>query len=629
MAAYRRYSSGSSQLDGGDSLRFAKVSRRRFVIIGSVAALATAVGNAVCATPGWASGVVDATVGGLQDRAQELVADAEELMDALGSMDFAAAQEKAYAVRDAAVELQGELSGGLWSVAQIVPVYGGDVKGARTLVDMLVDLSNDALVPLCEALAANPPDTLLTTWEGSIDVKLDPLQSIIDAALAALESLRANLAVLDGVGDFHVAELSDIVGQVCSAVEPYRDKLDTVEDLLTRLPRFIGSEGVRRYMVVAQTNCEIRSTGGFPGAIGLITADRGTITMNGFSSMYDYMPRNTGLNLAITDEERALFGDDISWYAGIMNTIPHFPRVCELWTQACAIESGLSVDGIVAVDPVFLQNLLALYGSVTTSDGTLIDGTNAAQVLMSDVYWRFVDDNTLQDEFFSEAAQLVFSYITSNLLQCDVSLLVSKIHDAINSRRLTVWMADSEEQPLLAAFGCTGEVNQDPVRPRAGIYLANNTWGKIDWWLDTQITFKPAESSDIQDLTHLPKKEIMGQVGGNGHVTYMLTNSLSWEDVTKNDYVFGGSPQRRCDGDMVLMVWIYAPCGGEISNVKAAPTESGFSAIFTERSHMGLQVVFSMIQLLPGESLTIEYDVTCSDEAEEPLVFDVTPICHD
>lgn len=604
------------------------MSRRKFVVIGSAVSAVAALGSLLNASPAMAAGIVDSTIGSLQERAQELVAQAEELMDALGQMDYAAAKDKAYGVRDLAEDLRDELSGGLWSMAQIVPVYGGDVTAARKLVDIVVSLSNDAVVPLCEVLAENPPETLLTTWSGSIDVKLDPLQSIIDVALAALESLRTNVAALDEVGEFHIDELSGAMEQIRAVVDPYRDKFDTVEGLLKSLPRLIGSEGARIYMVVAQTNCEIRSTGGFPGAICLITADRGTITMNGFGSMYDYMPRNPSQGLAITDEESALFGPDVSWYAGIMNFIPHFPRVCDLWSQAFAANNGYGIDGVIAIDPVLLQNLLGIYGSVTMEDGTVIDGTNAARMLMNDVYLRYVDNNDAQDTFFSSAAQAVFDHITQNLMQGDMGAVASTVADGMDARRLTLWMADADEEALLGGAGCTGELCQDPKFPQAGIYLGNETWGKIDWWLDTVLQVRVGDSGELVDLTHLPKKEV-GQVGDEVHAVYTLANTLSWDDVTPNGYVFGSSPSRRMDGDMVLKVWLYAPMGGTIANMVCSTSESGFTPTFAELSHMGLQVMFGMVQLLPGESITIEYDVTCSNEAQEELVFDVTPICHD
>lgn len=39
------------------------------------------------------------------------------------------------------------------------------------------------------------------------------------------------------------------------------------------------------------------------------------------------------------------------------------------------------------IDPVFLQSLLGLMCGVTTEDGTVVDGTNAAEILLNKMYY--------------------------------------------------------------------------------------------------------------------------------------------------------------------------------------------------------------------------------------------------
>ena len=50
---------------------------------------------------------------------------------------------------------------------------------------------------------------------------------------------------------------------------------------------------------------------------------------------------------------------------------------------------------------------------------------------------------------------------------------------------------------------------------------------------------------------------------------------------------------------------------------------------FSGATHMGLQVMVGYVRLLPGEELTVSYDVVCSPDAVEELEFDTTPLCHD
>ncbi len=607
------------------------VARRAVIIGGTVVVVVGAVAVVgYFAGPSIVSNVIDSLTGDLREQSSELVENAEGLIDAISDLDFELARERTLTVRDLTAEMKDEVTGGIWNVATIVPNYGSDVKQIQTLLDIVLDLCDDAMLPLCDAMIQTPLQSLFSSGDDVVYVDMAALTPLLDTAHNAMALLKNDIDEIEAMEEFHIDELTDMVDRVTDVLAPFDEQIDTIDEILVELPRLLGSEGFRTYMLVAQANCEIRSTGGFPGAIGMITADNGIINMGDFGSLYDVMLRDDTVRLEVSDEEIELFGEDVSWYAGIMNFIPHFPRVCDMWSQECAIQSGIYLDGVIALDPVFLQNVLALYGSVTMDDGTVIDGSNAAQLLMSDVYWRYIDDNDAQNAFFYQAAELAFDFVMEHLMDAGMGDLFSVLNDSMDNRRLTAWMADAGSQQLFALLGGTGELNQDPARPRAGIYLGDETWGKIEWYLDTELIVQGFETGDAQDLTHLAKKKVEGQIGGSYRVSFTLRNNLSWDQISTNYYVFGSDPLCRTTGDMVLKVWIYAPCGGYISDFVAGPgTMTDWSPEFKDLTHMGLQVMFGTIQLYPGEEMTISYDVTCSADTIQELVFDVTPICHD
>ncbi|MDB1161905.1 DUF4012 domain-containing protein [Bifidobacterium catenulatum] len=49
-------------------------------------------------------------------------------------------------------------------------------------------------------------------------------------------------------------------------------------------------------------------------------------------------------------------------------------------------------DGVIAIDPLFLQNMLAVTGGVTMPDGSVLDGTNTAQMLLNIVYAKMTPE---------------------------------------------------------------------------------------------------------------------------------------------------------------------------------------------------------------------------------------------
>lgn len=48
--------------------------------------------------------------------------------------------------------------------------------------------------------------------------------------------------------------------------------------------------------------------------------------------------------------------------------------------------SNTQLDGVIMVDPVFLQELTKISGNVTIPDGTVLTGDNTAEFLLNKVY---------------------------------------------------------------------------------------------------------------------------------------------------------------------------------------------------------------------------------------------------
>ena len=88
----------------------------------------------------------------------------------------------------------------------------------------------------------------------------------------------------------------------------------------------------------------------------------------------------------LTAEERLLFTDKLGKDIRDVNFTPDFPRTGEIVSAMWARQYGVAVDGVIAIDPLFLQNMLAVTGGVAMPDGSTLDGTNTAQTLLHDVY---------------------------------------------------------------------------------------------------------------------------------------------------------------------------------------------------------------------------------------------------
>ena len=387
--------------------------------------------------------------------------------------------------------------------------------------------------------------------------------------------------------------------------------VDAAEKVAPVLPQMLGANGqTRNYLVYAMNNVEIRACGGFGGSQGLISVTDGQMSIG------DFVPR-IGLSEdeaveSVDEEDEALFGDHSNLYNSGNTYSPDWPRnsqrVAALWKS----QYGQDVDGVVGIDPVFLQYLLGLVGNVSLPDGTVVDGTNAAKVLMHDVYWNYPVEES--DGIFASVASAAFDKILGGIGDVDVTKLVGAFERGAEEGRLIAWMRNDDEQNAIKEMGIDASLPDpdDPsADPVAGVYFNNLSFSKLDWYLnaDTQIG--------------------QGVKNGDGtcsyRITVTLTNIMTQEEAGKlPDYVAASAPDAARD-DERLNVSLFAPTGGNISDLTVEGTQFGLGAA----TWHGIPFYSGTVDLHAGETTTITYTLTTSVEAgDKPLALRQTPTCQ-
>ena len=166
---------------------------------------------------------------------------------------------------------------------------------------MLAGLVDGALVPVSQALSAVEPDRLVVA-EGSGLIRFDvaAIQAVADAVKRAVPVLDVASAV-GGMGETHVAQLTEAVDTAREKIAPLAGELDEAGNLLGVLPGLLGASGERVYGVLAQNNVEIRSTGASPASAAALR--RGLHRcVSGVRPVSDYLIEQ-GLAERVTKEE--------------------------------------------------------------------------------------------------------------------------------------------------------------------------------------------------------------------------------------------------------------------------------------------------------------------------------------
>ena len=582
---------------------------RRAFVAGGICLAAVAAAGA--ATPAMAADVVE----GLKAKAGDVSDLLNETLAAFKELDFAGASELAAETSAAVSDFQSQIQGPLWGAAEWIPVLGEDVKAARTLVDTLASLVDGALVPVSQALSAVELDKLVVA-EGSDRVRFDvaAIQAVADAVKRAVPVLDGAASAVGGMGETHVAQLTEAVDTAKEKIAPLAGELDEVGELLEVLLGLLGASGERVYGVLAQNNVEIRSTGGLPGQCCRVAVKDGLVSLGEVEGIRNFM--NPGddeaMCVPLTDEEVALYSKSVGYMSVNTNCIPDFPRVCDIFDQLWSATNNEHVDGFVALDPIFLQMLMGLTHGTQTSDGTVLDGESTVRVLMHDTYWRNLDDYAATDAYFAEAASAALDCIMGGVPSMDPKSLLQVIRRGIDGGDLLMWASDAEEQAIIEGLGASGEVSLDPAAPQLGVYLNNGSWSKFEWYLNIDFS--------------------MGEAVGNsdGSKTYpcnlRLTNVMTPEELeASNAVITGGNPAKISEDDMLEVFNLYAPAGGRIE----VTGYNGQVDLADDKTYRGLQVVCGEAHVQIGAPAEITFNATVSPEAAQELSVRIPPTVQD
>ena len=591
---------GGGKRSGGRS----RGRKRLYIIIGVVAVLLIALVAAAFAAVGSAKE--------MKSQATQVLQDVKSIQTAIGENDYAAAAQSAQHASELTGSIAGELSSPLWMVASIIPVYGQDISGMRDLMTALDDAFDEGLVPLPKTLEANPPDSLISADRR---INVAAVTQLLDAVQDAAPSMQKCADVAESLPEMHVVQLK-------SVVDPAKEKLVTINATFQKAAALapvagpvLGANGNRTYLIVAQNSAELRSSGGFPGSMGTLEIRDGEIILNDFAKVYDVLTDTNPSSVSITDEEYALFGVasmDCPRDAGID---PDFTRVASIWAASYEERNVAHLDGVISITPSVVQDILAIVGPVTLSDGTELTGSNATKVLQSDIYWKYLAEGAdpdgtggaVTDALFAQAAHETFNKLFSNLNADTLIKFASCMAKDMEDRTVMFWLTDEGEQAILASLDCSGALNDDPMRPELGVFFSLWVGSKMGWYVD------------------IDNQVLESKKNADGSYTYKMqttfTDTVSSEEIASGgEYIIGDIYDYEY-GILYPCLYIYAPAGGNINNL-----ESNSSVAFEEARHDGLQAFKAWRTVLrPDQPIVCTYTVTTAPSAEQEMKIVCTP----
>ncbi|GAA4820490.1 DUF4012 domain-containing protein [Nocardioides caeni] len=548
----------------------------------------------------WCAWTVWATAQDLREVEEE----AQILRAALVRGDVDGARETLGRYREAADSAAGRTSGPTWAVFEHVPVLGDDAEAIAIVSGVLSDVGRDGLEPVANAAQSVTSDAFRPAQHRFPIDRIAALEEPAEVSQAAFGDAAATLAGVDS--SRLIGPVQTAFDQLRGLVDDARATLDSTYRASRLIPRMLGEERPRYYLLVLQNNAEMRSGGGLAGALSLVRMQSGSIDIVGQEDMAD-----VGLgsdSLPLTKEEERVFGANLTRAGGNATLTPDVARSADLirarWEQAM----GGRLDGVVYVDPVAVSYLLRGVGSVPVPGGGPVDATNVVSAVENQIY-RLTGDRSLQSDYQQAVAKAVFDAFADG--RGDTVAAIQGLVQAVGEGRIRMHSFDAEDQAEIAGTDIAGDfLREAESKPHVGIYVNDSGPTKMQYYLQYEATVTARSCTDDD------RQVIAGSIELHSNTPTdlsMLTPAITGEN-------FPGV--RVAPGHQLLTIYLTSPVGGEIQELRVDGQRVSTPVVepFANRSLSRIGV-----ELAPQSSHEIEFLMASGEDQPGEIDLRVTP----
>lgn len=500
--------------------------------------------------------------------------------------------------------------GKLWNMAANAPYIGDDVKTVQGMTSMLDSVVHDSVPQFLDVVNQLKTANLN---EGNGQINLQPIlqaQIGIKTANTGLQTQIRNFDQLPAQ-DAKLSVVRDTHKTAGEKLSVLAKKVDALAKTFQILPDFLGAGQAHNYAVMSMTTSEARSAGGLIGSVGLMTTDNGKISIGEFKPNTAYIPYGRA---RATSSETAMFNSwgplQMSFDIRDMAVFPDTSRSAEamqsIWNRT-PWGKQQPIDGVITMDPVFLQALIKLNGDVKLSNGQVLTGDNTAEFLLNTIYKSYSPAE--QDIVFGEVASQSVNSMFSGLDINKMAQLGEILGNMAKGRHFSIYSFDPVLEKNYMDSGYTAQSPSSEEKPQVGVYVTEQNASKMDWYIKRTSKITKTSTNSTGARTY--------------HVDYTMTNTITSQELNSvSRYISGVNSDMVPSGSGTEKTLIYAPAGGSISNV----TVSGQSGIPKKMNLDGKNVYAAIATVMPGASVTFSFDVTTSDKTVSDLDIDQTPM---
>ncbi len=479
----------------------------------------------------------------------EVREEAQVMRAALVRGDAGGARRALERYQHAAESAERRTSGITWSGFEHVPFLGDDAHGVALVSRVLADIGRDGLPPVADAAELVTADTFQPRDKVFPVERIAAMEEPAQRSQKAFESAAERLATVDADG--FVGPIHDQFEELSSLVGDARTTLGSTYRAARLLPRMMGEDRPRDYLLVLQNNAELRSGGGLPGALSLVRMRAGRVDIVEQADMAEIGTRVPVVEL--TDEERRIFGDILDQAAVDATLTPDFPRAAEIVRSRWERARGGRVDGVFFVDPVAVSYLLRGTGPVPLPGYPPVRADSVVAAVENEVYLQ-TEDREVHSDYQQAVSKAVFDVFANG--GGNTAESIRGLVAAVMEGRVRMHSFSRKEQAEIAGTEIAGEfVDRGTSDPEVGIYLNDAGPTKMQYYLK-------------YDAAVFARRCIGSRQEITGSIEFRSDTPPDVEALPPSITGEGFPGQRVLPGDQQLVVYLTSPTGGEITEIK-------------------------------------------------------------
>lgn len=366
---------------------------------------------------------------------------------------------------------------------KLVPVAAQHLRSGATATEQGLLVANEAL-----RTAEDGNIDQLTLRQGQFD--LDLLEELAPALERAASSLGTAIHAIErDRSPWLLPPVDSRLGSLLDEVIAVRSEADLAAQAARVMPRMLGSESERRYLLLFGSPGEAREFGGFVGGYAVLAIDDGRLDLLDAGSINDLVPiANLGSLDNPTSYPVEYVAADPATFPQNLTSTPSISTIARAVRDIFPELLGAPIDGVVYIDPYALAAMTELSGPVTVEGiGDQLSGDAIADFIFDGQY-RLFDGRTERFEAIGELAKATAAaFATADLPGPEE--LGRLLGPVARGGRLQVVTYDDAENEFLTAVKLQRHFIAPPTIDSFALIHTNATASKLDLFVHRDVRY--------------------------------------------------------------------------------------------------------------------------------------------